>query len=103
MNHRSLVSIFGRQLPKGALGRWVLAIMAYRITIKYLIGKNNTSADALSWIPVKDMLDSAEDLAIDEVDLEEGVYCMSAPEEIAPNNEKELFKTQVLIKAQRKD
>ena len=77
--------------------------MSYRITIKYLIGKNNTSADALSRMPEKDTLDKGEDLPIDQEHLEEGVYCMSAPGEITPNNDDEMFKTQVLMKAQRKD
>ena len=102
-DHRPLVSIFGKQLPKGALGRWVLAIMAYRMTIKYLSGKQNTSADALSRMPVQDTLDNAENLPIDQDHLEEGVYCMSAPEIIAPTTDKNLFKRQTLQNAQKKD
>ena len=53
--------------------------MAYRITVKYQIGKNNTSADVLSQMPIQGILDKAEDLPIDQDHIEEGVYWISVP------------------------
>ena len=75
-DHRPLISVFGKILPRGAVGRWVLEIMNYRPIVRYVIGRVNVTADALSRVPMDEIMERSEKLKIEQDALEEGVYAV---------------------------
>jgi hypothetical protein len=58
-DHKQLKHIFGETQPvptlaSARLQRWALILGAYSYTIKYKPGEQNSNADALSWLPLKE-------------------------------------------------
>ena len=77
IDHRPLISIFGKNSPKGVIGRWVLAIQEYNARLRYLPGKENTTADMLSRVPTEEILQDSVEWYIGESDeLEESIFLM---------------------------
>ena len=75
-DHRPLISLLGKILPRGAVGRWVLEIRNYRPIVRYVIGRVNVTTDALSRVPMDEIMDRSEKLKIEQDALEEGVYAV---------------------------
>ena len=47
-NHNPLTNLRNQQDPRGKVGRWISELEEYDYTIKYIRGKENVKADALS-------------------------------------------------------
>ena len=58
------------------MGRWVLEIMNFCPMVRYIIGRVNVTADALSRVPMDEIMDRSEKLKIEQDALEEGVYAV---------------------------
>ena len=71
------ISIFGKNSTKGVTGRWVLAIQEYNARLRYLPGKENTTADMSSCVPTEEILEDSVEWYIGESDeLEESIFLM---------------------------
>ena len=62
-DHKPLVHVFNptRSIPQMAasrIQRWNLTLHAYSYTIRFKLGKHNSNADALSWLPLPTSLES---------------------------------------------
>ena len=59
------------------IGRWVLAMQEYNARLRYLPGKENTTADMLSRVPTEEILEESVEWYIGESDeLEESIFLM---------------------------
>ena len=100
-DHRPLISIFGKNSPKGVIGRWVLAIQEYNARLRYLPGKENTTADMLSRVPTEEILEDSVEWYIEESDeLEESILLMGTVRE---GKEKSMPDLEKIRKAQKED
>ena len=92
-DHWPLISIFGKNSPKGVIGRWVLAIQEYNARLRYLPGRENTTADMLSRVPTEKILEDSVEWHIGENgELEQSIFLMGnereGKEKLVPDLEK---------------
>ena len=71
-DHQALAMLFRKTLPDGQLGRWSVLAAEYNVKIRYLAGKLNVLADALSRIerdstPHEALFPDDDDLIVDHV------------------------------------
>ena len=70
-DHMPLSMLFRKTLPEGQLGRWAVLVSEYQVKIKYLAGKLNILADALSRIEsqscIHDTTPEDDELLVDHV------------------------------------
>ena len=103
-DHRPLVGIFGKNPPSAVIGRWVLSVQDFNMDLRYLSGKYNCVADALSRMPVNETLEKSERLDIECVDrLEDCVYSVHQRSREFSNFVGTFFNRGYLKQEQRKD
>ena len=83
------------------IGRWVLAIQEYNARLRYLPGKENTTADMLSRVPTEEILEESVEWYIGESDeLEESIFLMG---NVGEGKEKSMPDLEKIRKAQKDD
>ena len=73
-DHNPLVQLRKKKNPKGMIGRWITELESFTYEVKYIPGKSNKKADALS------RNHNAQPIKLDEEKFEENIYTIEQDE-----------------------